>query len=109
MDTRIEKIYSAADYIKERIGHRKPVAGIVLGSGLGKLADKIANKNNNITNCKFYCADAQDFMKRYDGEKMDTVFVDPPRKGCDEDTLNAIISMNVPKISMIRCKKAVIS
>ena len=43
MDTRIEKIYSAADYIKERIGHRKPVAGIVLGSGLGKLADKIAN------------------------------------------------------------------
>ncbi len=43
MDTRIERIYAAADYIKERIGHRKPVAGIVLGSGLGKLADKIEN------------------------------------------------------------------
>ena len=43
MDTRIEKIYAAADYIKKRIGDRKPVAGIVLGSGLGKLAEKIGN------------------------------------------------------------------
>ena len=43
MDTRIEKIYAAADYIKKWIGDRKPVAGIVLGSGLGKLADKIGN------------------------------------------------------------------
>ena len=43
MDTRIEKIYAAADYIKKRIGDRKPVAVIVLGSGLGKLADKIGN------------------------------------------------------------------
>ena len=43
MDTRIERIYAAAEYIKNRIGERKPVAGIVLGSGLGKLADKIEN------------------------------------------------------------------
>ena len=43
MDTRIERIYAAAEYIKNRIGKRKPVAGIVLGSGLGKLADKIDN------------------------------------------------------------------
>ena len=43
MDTRIERIYTAAEYIKNRIGERKPVAGIVLGSGLGKLADKIEN------------------------------------------------------------------
>ena len=43
MDIRIERIYAAAEYIKNRIGKRKPVAGIVLGSGLGKLADKIDN------------------------------------------------------------------
>lgn len=33
----------AADYIAARLGERKPFAGIVLGSGLGKLADKIEN------------------------------------------------------------------
>lgn len=44
MERRTEIIYEAADYIKEQIGDRKPVAGIVLGSGLGKLADKIENR-----------------------------------------------------------------
>lgn len=43
MDTRAEKIYKAAEYVKEQLGGRAPHAGIVLGSGLGKLADKIEN------------------------------------------------------------------
>ena len=42
MDPRTEKINIAAKFISERIGGRTPVAGIVLGSGLGKLAEKIA-------------------------------------------------------------------
>ena len=43
MDSRVEKIKTAAAYISEKIGGRKPVVGIVLGSGLGKLAEKIEN------------------------------------------------------------------
>ena len=43
MDPRVEKIMAAADYIAARLDGRKPFAGIVLGSGLGKLADKIQN------------------------------------------------------------------
>ena len=43
MDTRAEKIYKAAEYVKEQLGGRVPHAGSVLGSGLGKLADKIEN------------------------------------------------------------------
>lgn len=41
MDERIEKIMKAAEYMHSRIGNRKPSVGIVLGSGLGKLADRI--------------------------------------------------------------------
>ena len=41
MDQRVSSIFSAAEYIKSKISDRKPVAGIVLGSGLGKLAEKI--------------------------------------------------------------------
>ncbi|MBO8445164.1 MAG: purine-nucleoside phosphorylase [Bacteroidetes bacterium] len=41
MDERIEKIMKAAEYMRSRIGNRKPSVGIVLGSGLGKLADRI--------------------------------------------------------------------
>ena len=43
MDERVKRIQDAAGFIKERIGSRVPLAGIVLGSGLGKLADKIEN------------------------------------------------------------------
>ncbi len=44
MDERVARIYSAAEYIKDRIGTtEEPVAGIVLGSGLGKLAERIKN------------------------------------------------------------------
>jgi len=35
---------AAADYIAAKLDGRKPFAGIVLGSGLGKLADKIENQ-----------------------------------------------------------------
>ena len=41
MDPRIENIKRLAGAIKDRIQGRQPVLGIVLGSGLGKLADEI--------------------------------------------------------------------
>ena len=44
MDSRVAKIMAAADYIAAKLSGRKPFAGIVLGSGLGKLADKIENQ-----------------------------------------------------------------
>ena len=34
-------VYEAADYLRQRFAGRKPLAGIVLGSGLGQLADEI--------------------------------------------------------------------
>ena len=43
MDLRIEKIHTAVDYIREQLWDRVPTVGIVLGSGLGKLADRIEN------------------------------------------------------------------
>ena len=41
MDARLERIYHAADCLRDLLGERQPEIGIVLGSGLGKLADQI--------------------------------------------------------------------
>ena len=38
---RLKTIHEAAAYVASRLEGRKPVVGIVLGSGLGKLADQI--------------------------------------------------------------------
>lgn len=43
MDQRAERIHKAADYVRSQLQGRQPVVGIVLGSGLGKLAEQIAD------------------------------------------------------------------
>ena len=63
---------------------------------------KINAKNNNITNCFFYCADAQDFMRKFQ-DKIDVVFIDPPRKGCSEIFLQALVRLKPKKIVYISC------
>ena len=45
MDERVEKISAAAAFVREKLDGRTPVAGIVLGSGLGNLADEIEEKS----------------------------------------------------------------
>ncbi len=44
MDERIKRIMDAADFLRSRLGGKEPAVGIVLGSGLGKLADKIEDR-----------------------------------------------------------------
>ena len=44
MDPRLERINNAVDFVKSRIGALEPVTGIILGSGLGKLADRISDR-----------------------------------------------------------------
>lgn len=43
MEQRYEKILRAAEFVREKIGTEMPEVGIILGSGLGKLADRIEN------------------------------------------------------------------
>lgn len=44
MDVRVERIMNAADFVASRLNGHKPLVGIVLGSGLGRLADVIENQ-----------------------------------------------------------------
>ncbi len=44
MDERIIKINTAAEFISEKLGGRRPQVAIVLGSGLGRLADQIKDQ-----------------------------------------------------------------
>ncbi len=41
MDKRVKIILEVAEFIRENLGEKTPVIGIVLGSGLGKLGDQI--------------------------------------------------------------------
>jgi 23S rRNA (uracil1939-C5)-methyltransferase len=66
---------------------------------------KINAKINNITNAKFICADAGEFMLKMkeSGEKADVVFMDPPRSGSDEAFMSSVMKLAPKKIVYISC------
>lgn len=59
-------------------------------------------------NAEFICADAGQAAKQLSerGLKPDVILLDPPRKGCGEETLAACVSMLPERIVMISCNPA---
>ncbi len=69
---------------------------------------KLNAKANGVDNAEFICGDAgkiaQTLAQR--GEKPDVIVIDPPRKGCDAKTLDAIIKMSPKRVVYISCNPA---
>lgn len=80
----------------------------VIGVELNKDAvrDAISNaKCNQVKNIQFYQKDAGQFMVQLaeQGEKIDTVFMDPPRSGSDETFLNCLGKLSPKKVVYVSC------
>ena len=69
-----------------------------------------ANENkalNNIKNATFICGKCEEEIKKLvSKEKIDVIFFDPPRKGCDVEFLKTVVDMRIPKIVYISCNIA---
>ena len=72
-----------------------------------------ANENkvlNNVTNVDFICGKCEDKIKELVNKTdIDLIVVDPPRKGCDINFLEAVISMKIPKIVYVSCNVATLA
>ncbi len=62
-------------------------------------------KRNDIKNVSFYQKDAGEFLVQMagQGEKLDVVFMDPPRSGSDEAFLSSVVTMEPKKVVYISC------
>lgn len=80
-----------ADVVREAVGDAEWSAG-----------------NMGINNAEFICADAAAAAERFTekGEKADIVITDPPRKGCDRRTLQAIEKIAPECLIMVSCNPA---
>ena len=87
--------------------HAKQVVGVELNSDAVKDAKKNA-KLNQITNTSFYNADAGEFMVALAdaGEKIDVVFMDPPRAGSDKNFLKSLLKLSPKRVVYISCNPA---
>lgn len=59
-------------------------------------------------NARFLCADAGQAAAQLAAEGLapDVICLDPPRKGCDEATLNAVLKMAPRRVVMVSCNPA---
>lgn len=86
----------------------------VYGVEVVKPAVENAKENaemNEIRNAEFFAGEAEKVVPQmYEkGVTADVVFVDPPRKGCDEKLLNTIIEMQAKKVVYISCNPATLA
>lgn len=66
---------------------------------------------NGVENASFFCADASEAAAKFakEGKKFDLIIVDPPRKGCDRETLDAICKMAPQKLIYVSCNPATLA
>ena len=69
---------------------------------------KINARINEINNVQFYAGATEELIPEMyrKGMTADVVFVDPPRKGCDETLLNTIVEMQPKRMIYISCNPA---
>lgn len=80
----------------------------VIGVELNKNAVKDAINNAKaagINNIRFVCQDAGEYMVKLanQGEKVDVVFMDPPRAGSDEKFMSSVVKLSPDKVVYVSC------
>ena len=94
---------SMVDHCRELVGVEiVPEAIESAKSNATRMGDAVAAKS-----C-FFCADAGQAATRLAAEGLhpDVVMLDPPRKGCDEATLSAVVRMAPRRVVYVSCNPA---
>lgn len=86
----------------------------VTGVEIVPQAVKDANKNaklNGITNASFFADSAENLVPHLieKGERPNFIILDPPRKGSDKETINAIIKAAPERIAYVSCHPATLA
>ena len=89
-------------------------AGKVIGVEVVEQAVEDAKENakrNGIDNAEFFCGDAGKAALKLEqaGVKPDVVVVDPPRKGLNADTIEALARMRARRIVYVSCDPATLA
>lgn len=89
-------------------------AGSLIGVEIVANAIADAKKNaqeNKLDNVEFICSDVKTFATHFQKTQRhcDVVIVDPPRKGCDIQTLQSIVNIAPQKLIYVSCDPATLA
>jgi len=83
-------------------------AAKVIGVEVVEAAVSDARKNarlNNIDNCTFEAGDVAELLKELaqEGEQVDVIVLNPPRKGCEEQVLRRVVDLAPRTLIYVSC------
>ena len=89
-------------------------AGRVIGIEVVPEAVKNARENavrNGVENASFLCAPAEEALPKLvaDGQTIDCLTVDPPRKGCEVQVIDAILASGARRMVYVSCNPATLA
>ena len=88
--------------------HAKSVIGVeIIKEAVDNANDN--TKMNHLDNCHYICQDATDFAHDHKDDKIDVIFIDPPRKGMTENGIKDTITMQPDKIIYVSCNPKTLS
>ncbi|MCH8311870.1 MAG: 23S rRNA (uracil(1939)-C(5))-methyltransferase RlmD, partial [Nitrospinae bacterium] len=65
---------------------------------------------NGIESCEFLSGTVEKHLPRFtEGEAIDTVIVDPPRKGCSEEVINSLLKISPERIIYVSCNPSTLA
>ena len=94
--------YDEEEYKKVVRSIKKKISNEAIDSAkanAARMGDAVAAKS------RFFCADAGQAAARLaaEGLRPDVIMLDPPRKGCDETTLSAVVQMSPRRVVYVSC------
>ena len=90
--------------------HAKKVIGVEIIPAAIQDAKENAVRNG-VENAEFFCADASQAAQKFadEGIRPDVIVVDPPRKGLDQQVIDAMVTMAPQRIVYVSCDPATLA
>ena len=104
----MEVLYSQAIKAANLSGNETCI-DMYAGTGTIGMAVSQHAKMNHLDHCHYICQDATDFAHDHKDDKIDVIFIDPPRKGMTENGIKDTITMQPDKIVYVSCNPKTLS
>jgi 23S rRNA (uracil1939-C5)-methyltransferase len=66
-------------------------------------------KKNSIDSCSFIAGKVEDHIRKFKGQDIEIIILDPPRKGCSEKVITAVSEIMPKKVIYVSCNPSTLA
>ena len=66
-------------------------------------------KKNNIDSCFFIQGKVEEHIRKFKGQDIEIIILDPPRKGCSEKVIQTVSEISPKKVIYVSCNPSTLA